>query len=137
MFGKGLLTGLGITFKKMFAHPTTVQYPEERLPLGPLFRGGTLDLNVEKCIACGLCSMACPNHAIDLATDKNEAGKKVLTRYVHTIPVCMFCNYCIEVCPTKAITWTRDYEMSCLHREELTIDCLQAASHNVPEGRAV
>ena len=136
MFGKGLLMGLSITFKKMFERPNTVQYPEKRLALSPLFRGGTIDLNVGKCIACGLCAMACPNHAIQLETGKNEAGKKFLTQYVHDIPVCVYCNYCMEACPTKAISWTRNYEMSCIDKKQLVVDCLQETGKTMNEGGA-
>jgi NADH-quinone oxidoreductase subunit I len=127
MYGIGLLQGMSVTFKRMFSKPTTVQYPEERLPVGPVFRGGCINLDLQKCIACGLCAMACPNAAISLASEKNESGKKELTRYVHTLPVCMYCNYCIEACPTKAISWTANYEMSKWTHEELIIDCLAAA----------
>jgi len=141
MFGIGLIKGLSVTLKHFFEKPITVQYPESRLPVGPLFRGGAIRLNVAKCISCGLCSMACPNNAIDLTTEKTEDGKKKLSHYVHNIPVCMYCNYCIEACPTKAITWTADYEMSCLDRNALRIDCLAtglqvqaAAAPTVAEG---
>lgn len=124
MFGFGLIKGLSVTLRRCFSKPNTVEYPEERLPVGPMFRGGTIDLNLEKCIACGLCAMACPNSAIDLATEKSESGKKVLTRYIHDIPVCLYCNYCIEACPTQAIRWTQNYEMSCLRKQDLMIDCM-------------
>lgn len=124
MFGIGILKGMRVTLRRCFSKPTTVQYPEERLPVGPMFRGGTIDLNLEKCIACGLCAMACPNNAIDLATEKSESGKKVMARYHHHIPVCLYCNYCIEACPTQAIHWTRNYEMSSLRHEDLIVDCM-------------
>ena len=124
MFGIGLIKGLSVTLRRCFSKPTTVEYPEERLPVGPMFRGGTIDLDLQKCIACGLCAMACPNNAIDLTTEKAESGKKVMARYFHQIPVCLYCNYCIEACPTQAIRWTQNYEMSCLRHEDLIIDCM-------------
>lgn len=124
MYGIGLIKGLSITLRRCFSKPTTVEYPEERLPVGPMFRGGCIDLNLEKCIACGLCAMACPNSAIDLTTEKSESGKKVMARYFHRLPVCLYCNYCIEACPTQAIQWTRNYEMSSLRHEDLIIDCM-------------
>ena len=119
-----LLKGMKLTGRYMFARKVTVQYPEERLPLGPVFRGGTIDLNLEKCIACGLCAMACPNQAIELATEKNESGKKVMAKYHHHIPVCLYCNFCIEACPVQAIHWTGNYEISSLRHEDLIVDCM-------------
>lgn len=124
MYGIGLLKGLSVTLRRCFSKPNTVEYPEERLPVGPMFRGGCIDLNLEKCIACGLCAMACPNSAIDLTTEKSESGKKVMARYFHRLPVCMYCNYCIETCPTQAIHWTQNYEMSALQHADLIIDCM-------------
>ena len=126
MFGIGLIKGLSVTLRRCFSKPNTVEYPEQRLPVGPMFRGGTLDLNQEKCIACGLCALACPNNAIELATEKTEGGKKALTLYRHHMPVCLFCNYCVEACPTQAIHWTQDYEMSSLTYDEQIIDCMAA-----------
>ena len=124
MYGIGLLKGLSVTLRRCFSKPNTVEYPEERLPVGPMFRGGCIDLNLDKCIACGLCAMACPNSAIDLTTEKSESGKKVMARYFHQLPVCMYCNYCIEACPTQAIHWTQNYEMSALQHADLIIDCM-------------
>ena len=126
MFGIGLIKGLSVTLRRCFSKPNTVEYPEQRLPVGPMFRGGTLDLNQEKCIACGLCALACPNNAIELATEKTESGKKALTLYRRHMPVCLFCNYCVEACPTQAIHWTQDYEMSSLTYDEQIIDCMAA-----------
>ena len=124
MLGKGLLKGMKVTLKHCFGKNVTVQYPEEKLPMSPRFRGGDIVLDNDKCIACGLCAMACPNNAIDLTTEKSESGKKVMARYFHQIPVCLYCNYCIEACPTQAIRWTQNYEMSSLRHEDLIIDCM-------------
>ena len=126
MFGVGLIKCLSVTLRRCFSKPNTVEYPEQRLPVGQMFRGGTLDLNQEKCIACGLCALACPNNAIVLATEKTESGKKALTLYRHHMPVCLFCNYCVEACPTQAIHWTQNYEMSSLTYDEQIIDCMAA-----------
>ena len=124
LFLTELRKGLAVTGRHFFSRKITVQYPEERLPLGPVFRGGTIDLNLEKCIACGLCAMACPNQAIELATEKNESGKKVMAKYHHHIPVCLYCNFCIEACPVQAIHWTGNYEISSLRHEDLIVDCM-------------
>ncbi len=124
MIGKGLLTGMAITFKRFFGKPMTVQYPEVKLPMARRFRGGFLELNVDKCIACSLCAMACPNDVIVLATEKDENNKKQLTVYKHEAGLCLFCNLCVEACPTKALAWTQNYEMAVYHRGDMTCDCL-------------
>lgn len=128
MQGKGLLKGMGITLKRFVGKKVTVQYPEEKLPLSPRFRGGVLDLSVEKCIACGLCAMSCPNQAIDLGTAVGENKKKHLTRYHYLSGRCLYCDLCIEACPTKAIVWDKNYENSTYWRDDLEHDCMAAAA---------
>ena len=66
MFGKGLITGLGVTLKHFFGKKSTFCYPEEKLPMTEHFRGGHLELEYKKCIACTLCAQACPNQALKL-----------------------------------------------------------------------
>ncbi len=72
MLGKGLLKGMGITFKRFLGKKVTVQYPEEKIPMSPRFRGGELELDHNKCIACSLCKTACPNAVIELTTIMDE-----------------------------------------------------------------
>lgn len=127
MIGKGLLKGMAITLRRFFARPNTVEYPEEKLPLPPRFRGGVLKLDRAKCIACGLCAMACPNRVIDLVGETGEDKKKRLTTYVYHTGLCLYCNLCLEACPTQALSWSQDYEIACYRRGGLTCDCLAAA----------
>ena len=124
MLGKGLLEGMGITLKSFFRKKVTLQYPEVKLAMPPRFRGGELDLDHKKCIACGLCAMACPNHVIRLTTEMNEQKKRFLTSYVYQSGLCLYCNYCVEACPTQAICWDKNYENARYFREELDVDCL-------------
>lgn len=124
MVGQGLLTGMGITIRRFFGKKITVQYPEEKLPMSARFRGGVLDVNLAKCIACGLCAMACPNNAIRLASEMGEDKKKRLTVYRHCGGQCLYCNMCLEACPTKALSWDQNYERSCYVRQDLEYDCL-------------
>lgn len=132
MQGKGLLAGLKITLNRFFGKKVTVHYPEEKIPMPPRFRGGELDLAHDKCIACGLCAMACPNRVIELTTRMDEQKKRHLTSYVYHSGRCLYCNYCIEVCPTAAICWDKNYENSRYSRQQLDIDCLAISQAKSP-----
>lgn len=121
MFGQGLIKGLGITIKHFFEKKITQQYPEERPELPDRFRGH-FALNIPKCIACGLCSNACPNHVISIESVKDENNKKKLTGYKMMVERCLFCGFCVEVCPTKALLWTKEFEKTVYCREEVNID---------------
>lgn len=124
MVGKGLLEGMRVTLKAFFAKKETLQYPEIKLTMPARFRGGELELDNEKCIACGLCARACPNHVIELTTGTNEQKKRHLTSYVYHSGLCLYCNYCIEACPTNAICWDKNYENARYFKDELDVDCL-------------
>ena len=121
MYGKGLLKGLGITFKHAFEKDLTVQYPEEMPFLQERFRG-CLAYDYPKCIACGLCVKACPNNVLSFEAVKDEGSKKkkVLT-YTIDLQYCLFCNLCVEICPTNTLSFTHDFELSKYKREEIKI----------------
>lgn len=129
MYGKGLLSGMWFTLKAFFKKKDTIQYPEEKIPMTARFRGGVLDLNVQKCIACGLCALSCPNEAIVLSTAKTEDNKKKLATYHYLSGYCMYCNLCIEACPTKAIIWDKNYEIATYHKNHLNYDCMARSAH--------
>lgn len=126
MFGTGLLQGMAITLRRFFTRPNTVQYPEKKIPMAPRFRGGVVVLDRPKCIACGLCALACPNQVIELSTETGEDKKKRLTAYHYHTGLCLYCNLCLEACPTQALSWSQDYEISCYRRVGLCHDCLAA-----------
>ncbi len=107
---KGLnLTG-GYLFKKKF----TVQYPEERSPMSPRFRGLHAQRRYpngeERCIACKLCEAVCPAQAITIEAAPRADGSRRTTRYDIDLFKCIFCGYCQESCPVDAIVETRVYE---------------------------
>lgn len=127
MLGKGLLKGMRVTLKSFLDKKETLQYPEKKLAMPERFRGGEIELNTKKCIACGLCAMACPNHVIELTSGTNEEKKRYLKSYVYHSGLCMYCNFCMEACPTKAICWDKNYENSRYCRSDLDVDCLAIA----------
>ena len=105
-----LLTGLKVTWKEYFTKKITEQYPENRATLkmndrfcGELTMPADGDGN-NKCIACGLCQMACPNNSIRITSEMvedPETGKKKkrLVRYEYDLGSCMFCHLCVNACP--------------------------------------
>ncbi len=127
MFGKGLLQGLGITFKRMVGPNITEFYPEEKPNLPTRVRS-SMGLQREKCISCNMCVMACPNGVIKLTSEKDETTKKkVLTSYHMDVGRCLFCGLCVEACPTKAISVTQDYENAIFEPNELQWDMIARA----------
>ncbi|KJR48659.1 NADH-ubiquinone oxidoreductase chain I [Desulfosporosinus sp. I2] len=126
MFGKGLLQGLGITFKRMVGPNITEFYPEQKPKLPTRVRS-SMALDREKCISCNMCAMACPNSVIKLTSEKNEANKKVLKTYHMDLGRCLFCGMCTEACPTKALTVTQDYENAIYEPDEMYWDMLKRA----------
>ncbi len=81
MFGKGLVTGMGVTIKHFFGKKETFCYPEEKLPMAEGFRGGNLTMDWRVCIACQLCAMACPNKALDLKVVTDAKKKRHMEHY--------------------------------------------------------
>lgn len=110
MFGKGLIKGLQITWKEFWAPKLTVQYPDEQHTIPDRFHGRFV-LDVDKCIACGLCANACPNKVIQIT--KQKVGKKqYLTDYVMKIQYCLFCGLCVESCNKDALHFSNDFNMN-------------------------
>jgi len=128
VFGKGLLKGLGITFKRMVGPNITEFYPEEKPNLPTRVRS-SMGLQRDKCIACNMCAMACPNGVIKLTSEKDENNKKKLKSYHMDVGRCLFCGLCVEACPTKAITVTQEYENAIFEPEDLKWDMIARAEH--------
>lgn len=121
MYGKGLVKGLGITFKHFFGKAITEQYPEEMPNLAPVFHG-SFALDSEKCIACGICAKTCPNNVIIIDSSKGEDKKRKLDNFNMDLGLCLFCGLCTESCPTDAINFTQDFELSCYRREDVVLN---------------
>jgi NADH-quinone oxidoreductase subunit I len=122
--------GLRTTFGQIFDGPTTIQYPEEKVPVFPRFRGRHKlhrfeDTGLEKCVGCSLCAAACPADCIRVVAAENtpehrvSAGERYAAVYEINLAQCIFCGYCEAACPFDAITMGHDYELSDYDREDL------------------
>ncbi|MCU7960736.1 MAG: NADH-quinone oxidoreductase subunit NuoI [gamma proteobacterium symbiont of Bathyaustriella thionipta] len=109
-----LLKGLRVTGRYLFARKFTVQYPEEKAPLSPRFRGlhalRRYPNGEERCIACKLCEAVCPALAITIDAEPRDDGSRRTTRYEIDLFKCIFCGFCEESCPVDSIVETRVYE---------------------------
>ena len=122
LFLPELLKGMGITFRTMFRAPITVQYPEEKAPQSPRFRGmhalRRYANGEERCIACKLCEAVCPALAITIRSDQRDDGTRRTTRYDIDLFKCIYCGFCEEACPVDAIVETRIHEYHMENRGE-------------------
>ncbi|MCW3038639.1 MAG: NADH-quinone oxidoreductase, chain [Solirubrobacterales bacterium] len=124
------LRGLKTTFSRVVEGVHTLQYPEQKTPVYPRFRGRHRlhkfeDTDLEKCVGCSLCAAACPADCIRVVAAENtpehrvSAGERYAAVYEINLSRCIFCGYCEVACPFDAITMGNDYEMSDYQRSDL------------------
>lgn len=123
LLGGDILSGLALTFRYIFKKKVTINYPYEKGPLSPRFRGehalrryadGT-----ERCIACKLCEAVCPAQAITIEAAPAADGSRRTTRYDIDMTKCINCALCQEVCPVEAIVEGPNFEYATWTHEEL------------------
>ena len=111
---KDILTGLSITGRYLFKPKITIQYPEEKTPLSPRFRGlhalRRYENGEERCIGCKLCEAVCPAYAITIETAERDDGTRRTSRYDIDLTKCIFCGFCEESCPVDSIVETHILE---------------------------
>ncbi|MBK8015652.1 MAG: NADH-quinone oxidoreductase subunit NuoI [Betaproteobacteria bacterium] len=109
-----LVRGMMLTGRHLFARKITVQFPDEKTPQSPRFRGlhalRRYPNGEERCIACKLCEAVCPALAITIESEPRADGTRRTTRYDIDLTKCIFCGFCEESCPVDSIVETRIFE---------------------------
>ncbi len=118
-----IVQGLFLTLRVMFRPKVTLNYPYEKGPLSPRFRGEhalrRYPNGEERCIACKLCEAVCPAQAITIEAEERADGSRRTTRYDIDMTKCIYCGYCQEACPVDAIVEGPNFEYATETREEL------------------
>ena len=118
-----LLSGMVLTLKYFFKPNVTINYPFEKGPISPRFRGEhalrRYPSGEERCIACKLCEAVCPAQAITIEAEPRDDGSRRTTRYDIDMTKCIYCGFCEEACPVDAIVEGPNFEFAAETREEL------------------
>jgi len=118
-----LAQGMALTLRTLFRRKYTLNYPYEKGPLSPRFRGEhalrRYPNGEERCIACKLCEAICPAQAITIEAEPRADGSRRTTRYDIDMTKCIYCGFCQEACPVDAIVEGPNFEFATETREEL------------------
>lgn len=116
---------MSVTGRYLFSRKVTVQYPEDRTPKSPRYRGlhalRRYPNGEERCIACKLCEAVCPALAITIDSEEREDGTRRTTRYDIDLFKCIYCGFCEEACPVDSIVETRFHDFHFEERGEHVI----------------
>ncbi len=141
-----IMDGLGTTIKHIFQPKVTQQFPEERPNLPANYRGlHRLNRDADgrvKCVACFMCSTACPARCIDIVAAPAPAEWKDREKYPEMFVIdelrCIYCGMCEQACPCDAIELTSMFDLTGLSREEMMFDkekLLSVFDQSVPMGK--
>jgi formate hydrogenlyase subunit 6/NADH:ubiquinone oxidoreductase subunit I len=125
-----LLAGMAVTIRYFVKPVVTVQYPRQKIPMSPAYRGYPQliidpESHTHRCIACEMCARICPSNLIAVEGAKFPGEKqKRATKYIHEHYYCSFCGLCTEVCPTTALEYSKEYRLCGFSREDAVLDHL-------------
>jgi NADH dehydrogenase (ubiquinone) Fe-S protein 8 len=126
LFITEILRGMWVVLENFFRKPYTINYPFEKGPISPRFRGEhalrRYPNGEERCIACKLCEVICPAQAITIEAETRSDGSRRTTRYDIDMTKCIYCGLCQEACPVDAIVEGPNFEFSTETREEMMYD---------------
>lgn len=118
-----IIIGHILTLKYFFKKKVTINYPYEKGPLSPRFRGEhalrRYPNGEERCIACKLCEAVCPAQAITIEAEERTDGSRRTTKYDIDMTKCIYCGLCQEACPVDAIVESANFEFATETRPEL------------------
>lgn len=118
--------GFMLLWENMIMPKVTLNYPFEKSPVSPRFRGEhalrRYPTGEERCIACKLCEVICPAFAITIEAEPRADGSRRTVRYDIDMTKCIYCGYCQEACPVEAIVLTNNFEFTTETHEELLYD---------------
>lgn len=124
-----IIKGMGVTLKEMLSPTITEDYPDAPPKFQERYRGKHVlqrdEDGLEKCVACFLCSAACPVDCIYIEAEENtdtrriSGGERYASVYNIDYSRCIFCGYCVEACPTDAITHGHGFELAAYNTSQL------------------
>lgn len=118
-----ILIGMSLTLKYLFKPKVTINYPYEKSPISPRFKGEhalrRYEDGTERCIACKLCEAICPAQAILIESEEKKDGSRRATIYDIDMTKCIYCGLCQEACPVDAIVEGANFEFATETHEEL------------------